>query len=187
MAHALLLVDAQRDYFERPGLTPGTDDAIAAMARLLSAFRLRGWPVAHSHTLVAEDGADAMPHWQASGRIWCRAGTPGALPPETLAPRDGEPVFAKRFYSPFEDPALPRALAENGVKRLVVAGLYTHACVRSAVTDAYASGLAVFLPTDAVASCEPDHAAMTIAWLEGRAARCLPTARLLALLDGSQS
>jgi nicotinamidase-related amidase len=128
-----------------------------------------------------------MPHWQASDRIWCRAGTPGALPPETLAAHDGEPVFAKQFYSPFENPALAKTLARKAVKRLVVAGLYTHACVRSGVVDGYAAGLEVFLPTDAVASSEPDHAAMTIAWLEGRAARCLPTDRLLALLDGDRS
>ena len=115
---ALLLVDAQRDYFARPGLMPAADIAIAAMARLLSAVRARGWLVAHSHTLVVADGADAMPHWRASGRIWCRAGTPGALPPKELAPRDGEPVFAKRFYSPFEDPALPRMLAGQRAKRL---------------------------------------------------------------------
>jgi aldehyde dehydrogenase (NAD+) len=186
MNAALLLVDAQRDYFERSGLTPTADAAISAMARLLSAFRAGGRPVLHSHTLVAADGTDAMPHWRASGRVWCRAGTPGAQPPEALLPLEVEPLFAKRFFSPFEDPALREALQNERVGRLVVAGLYTHACVRSAVIDAYAHGLEVLLPVDAVASCEPAHAAMTIELLNGRAARCLSTDTILQLLGDSR-
>ena len=66
MATALLLVDTQRDYFERADLAPSADVVTAAIARLLAAFRARGAPVLHSHTLVAADGADAMPHWRRS-------------------------------------------------------------------------------------------------------------------------
>jgi nicotinamidase-related amidase len=53
-----------------------------------------------------------------------------------LAPWDNEPCLTKRFFSPFDNPDLPRLLAEQRVDRLVVAGLYTHACVRSAAVDA---------------------------------------------------
>jgi nicotinamidase-related amidase len=186
MAVALLLVDTQRDYFERPRLTPRADAAIAAMARLLSAFRERGDLVMHSHTLVAADGADAMPHWRASERDWCRVGTPGALAPEELAPLGDERIFAKRFYSPFEDPALLSELVGKGTRKLVVGGLYTHACVRSAVVDAYARGLEVFLATDAVASDDAAHAEMTIEWLRGRAACCLSSDAILQRLDSAR-
>ena len=181
---ALLLVDTQRDYFDRGDLTPSGDVVTAAIARLLAALRARGALVLHSHTLVADDGSDAMPHWRHSGRIWCRAGTSGALAPEALAPRAGEPVLAKRFYSPFENADLLQLLREHHIDRLVIAGLYTHACVRSAALNAYAHGLEVFLPTDAVASYDPAHAAMTIGWLNGRAAQCLASVRILAMLEG---
>ncbi len=183
MGDALLLVDTQRDYFERADLTPTADAVTAAIERLLAAFRARGALVLHSHTLVAADGTDAMPHWRRSGKISCRAGTPGALAPERLAPRGNEAVLAKRFYSPFENPDLLRQLREHRIVRLVIAGLYTHACVRSAALDAYAAGLEVFLPTDAVASYDPSHAAMTIAWLDGRAAQCLAGDRIIEMLD----
>ena len=127
-----------------------------------------------------------MPHWQRARTIWCRAGTPGALAPEALTPVGDEPVLAKRYYSPFDNPDLAMRLRDGGVTRLVVAGLYTHACVRSAVLDGYAQGFEVLLPTDAVASYDPAHAAMTIAWLDGRAAQCLPGDRILAMLRERQ-
>jgi aldehyde dehydrogenase (NAD+) len=179
---ALLLVDTQRDYFERADLTPSADDVTAAIARLLAAFRARGALVLHGHTLVADDGSDAMPHWRRSGRIWCRAGSPGALAPEALAPREGEPLLAKRFYSPFENGDLLGLLRARRIDRLVIAGLYTHACVRSAVLDGYTHGLEVLLPRDAVASYDPAHAAMTLDWLDGRAAQCVTVDRILEML-----
>jgi len=183
MTTALLLVDTQRDYFERADLAPSADVVTAAIAQLLAAFRARGAPVLHSHTLVAADGADAMPHWRRSGRIWCRAGTAGALAPDALAPLGHEPLLTKRFYSPFETPELLRLLRAQRIARLVIAGLYTHACVRSAAIDAYANGFEVWLPSDAIASYDPAHAAMTLDWLDGRAAQCLASDRILAMLD----
>jgi nicotinamidase-related amidase len=183
MATALLLVDTQRDYLERADLTPSAEVVTAAIAGLLAGFRARGAPVLHSRTLVAADGADAMPHWQRSGRIWCRAGTAGALAPDALAPRADEPLLTKRFYSPFENPELLRLLRAQRIARLVIAGLYTHACVRSGVIDAYANGLEVLLPGDAIASYDAAHAAMTLDWLDGRAAQCVTADRILAMLD----
>jgi aldehyde dehydrogenase (NAD+) len=183
MTVALLLVDTQRDFFERGDLTPAAEVVTVAIARLLAAFRARGAPVLHSHTLVMDDGADAMPLWRRSGRIWCRAGTPGALAPDALAPRAGEPVLAKRFYSPFENPELLCRVRAQRASRLVIAGLYTHACVRSAAVDAYAQGLQVLLPTDAVASYDPAHAAATVDWLDGRAAQCLTADRVVESLE----
>jgi aldehyde dehydrogenase (NAD+) len=139
--------------------------------------------VLHSHTLVAEDGGDAMPHWRRSGRIWCRAGTAGAMSPDALAPLGDEPLLTKRFYSPFENPELFRLLRAQRIGQLVIAGLYTHACVRAAATDAYARGFEVLLPRDAVASYDPAHAAMTLDWLDGRAVQCLAADRIMAMLD----
>jgi acyl-CoA reductase-like NAD-dependent aldehyde dehydrogenase len=112
-------------------------------------------------------------------------GTPGSLPPAELAPRSGEPVLLKRFYSAFEDPGLDAALRASGVDTLVVAGLYEHGCVRATVLDAYARGYAVWVAADAVGSDDPGHAEVTRAWLGNRAATYLPVGDLLGRLDGA--
>jgi nicotinamidase-related amidase len=102
MKPALLLVDVQNDYLVRPGLHPEADRLIAEIGTLLGAFRAASLPVIHVRTLIAEDGADSMPHWQRQGIRQCVRGTPGAMPPQSLAAAAGEEVVDKRFFSGFE-------------------------------------------------------------------------------------
>ncbi len=183
----LLFVDVQLDYLQHPKLTPGADALEATLVGLLRAARGAGWPVFHVQTRVSADLNDAMPHWRDAAHALCVVGSPGARPPPALAPLPGEAVIHKRFYSAFEDGSLSPALRAAGVDTLIVAGVHTHACVRAAVTDAYAEGFTVLVPREGVASYDPDHAAVTLDWLDGRAARCLPIAELLPLLDTTTS
>ena len=183
---ALLVVDAQQDFLAHPGLQPEAATLTGAIAGLIAWFRARGWPVLHIHTRVAADLSDAMPHWRQAGRGLCVEGTPGAMPPPPLRPAEGEGVFIKRFFDGFEAPDLTRGLREAGVDSVVVAGVHTHACIRATALSAYARGLAVFVPLEAVGSYDPAHAALTLDWLDGRAASCLPLQALQDRLAGGQ-
>jgi acyl-CoA reductase-like NAD-dependent aldehyde dehydrogenase/nicotinamidase-related amidase len=182
MKPALPLVDVQNDYLARPGLHPGADPLIAEIATLLGAFRGESLPVIHVRTLIAEDGTDSMPHWQRRGIRQCVRGTPGAMPPQSLAAVDGEEVVDKRFFSGFESGRLDALLRTHEVDTLVVAGLYTHGCIRATVTDAYQKGYAVIVAADGIASDDPQHALASRQWLEERAARFLASDAILAAL-----
>ena len=179
MKPALLLVDVQNDYLVRPGLHPEADRLIAEIGTLLGAFRAASLPVIHVRTLIAEDGADSMPHWQRQGIRQCVRGTPGAMPPQSLAAAAGEEVVDKRFFSGFETGRLDELLRALGADTLVVAGLYTHGCVRATVTDAYQKGYAVVVAADGIASADPQHALASRQWLEGRAAQFLANDAIL--------
>jgi acyl-CoA reductase-like NAD-dependent aldehyde dehydrogenase/nicotinamidase-related amidase len=181
---ALVLVDLQGDFLASPGLAPDADTLAARAAALLAAFRARGLPVAHAHTRVAADGADAMPHWRRRAAVPCREGSAGAEPPAALAPIAGECVARKRFYGPFADPGLEAWLRARGVERLVVAGCHLHACVRQTVLEAYERGYQVVVADDAVATPEPLHGALTRAWLAERFAAFRSAAEIVAELDG---
>ena len=56
------------------------------------------------------------------------------------------------------------------MKRLIVAGIYLHGCVRSTVLDAYERGYEVCVVDDAVGTTEPLHAELTRTYLGERAA-----------------
>jgi alpha-ketoglutaric semialdehyde dehydrogenase len=167
---AVVLVDLQHDFLERPGVAPDPDTLCVRVARLLDAARRRGVPVVHVQTVTRADGADAMPHWKRLGRSACVEGTRGALPPPALMPADGELVVRKRFFSAFADARLEPWLRERGVSRVLVAGVYLHGCVRSTVLDAYERGYEVAVVDDAVGTTEPLHAEITRAYLVERAA-----------------
>lgn len=167
---ALLLVDLQRDYLDRPGLVPDEAALVAATARLLRGFRQSGAPIAHVRTLVRADGSDAMAHWRAAPALPCVEGSPGAAPPEALAEQEGELVARKSRYRGFADPELDGWLRARGVARVVIAGIYAHACVRETALDAFELGYDVTIADEAVGSDDPVHAERTRSWLDGRAA-----------------
>ncbi|MFA9479456.1 aldehyde dehydrogenase family protein [Phycisphaerales bacterium AB-hyl4] len=176
---ALLLVDLQRDYLRAAALYPPAESVVHHAAALLTAFRAKGLPVLHTHTLVRPDGVDRMPHWRRRDHWACIKGTAGALPPPAVAPRDGEPVFAKPFYSAFGCPDFETTLRELNVNTLVLAGVHTHGCVRASALDAYQAGFAVWVADDAVGSYDPLHAAATRHHLQDRACRFLDVATIL--------
>jgi aldehyde dehydrogenase (NAD+) len=176
---ALVLVDLQHDYLVRPGLVPAAATIVAGAAALLDGFRTIGLPVVHVHTMTRADGADRMPHWRAGGITACVEGTPGAATPTLLEPRAGELVVTKQYYRGFTNPAVDPWLRARAVARVVVAGIYTHACVREAAIDAYEGGYEVWVASDAVGSTEPAHAEVTREWLEPRAAQFRSTPSIL--------
>jgi alpha-ketoglutaric semialdehyde dehydrogenase len=177
-----MLVDLQEDFLAAEGLGPPREDLVDAAGRLLGGLRDLGVPVLHSWTTVRADG-DRMPHWKREGKWACVEGTEGHATPHALKPREGEPVFHKRFFDPFCASGLEAALRAARVDLLVVAGVHTHACVRAAALGAYERGLEAWVAEDAVGSDEPVHAAETRRWLDGRAATFLSVERILAAVE----
>lgn len=169
----LLLVDLQQDFLARPGLTPPATILVKQLAALLAAWRGLGLPVVHSHTLIQPDGGGRMPHWQRAGRWDCVEGSAGALPPPALAPLPGETVLSKPFFSAFGNEQLEPLLKKLEAEILVVAGIYTHACVRATVLDAYQNHFQVWVAADGIASDDLLHADLTVRYLEQRACQFL--------------
>lgn len=174
----LLLIDVQNDFLARPELDPDRGRLVEAIGQLLRHARAQDWPVVHVRTLASPDGSDWMPHRKRSGSTDCIRGTPGAEPPASLTELAGEAVLEKRFFSAFENPELVPLLKAAGTGTIVVAGVHSHACVRSTVTDAYARGFEVLIPVEAVGSYDRDHGERALQWLDGRAARCVPLAEI---------
>lgn len=171
---ALLLVDVQEDFLARPGLTPDRATIVAALAALLGHARASGWPVIHVHTRVDPTLTDAMPHRRATGGAEVISGTPGAKPPPELAPRAGEPLLFKRFFSAFDAPELEQLLRSLGARPLIVCGVHSHACIRDTVGDAYARGFEVVIPEGATASYDAVHASLAMDWMTTRSATGVP-------------
>jgi len=182
MKPALILVDVQNDFLDRSGLYPAREDVIAGIRTLLAGFRSAARPVIHVRTLVASDGNDSMPHWQRQGLRQCVRDTPGAMSPSSLATIAGEEVMEKHFFSAFESGRLDTVLLSAGADTVVLAGLYSHGCIRATATDAYQKGYAVLLAADAMASTDAQHDMVSRQWLDGRVGRLLRNEQILAMI-----
>ena len=182
MRPCLLLIDLQNDFLARPGLVPSAADLTDQVAKLLSGWRELGLPVMHVHTLVSTDGQNRMPHWKVQN-IWCCVeGSPGAKTPTELGPLISEPVFAKQYYSGFSQGRLLPALQANNIDTLIIAGAYTHACVRTTIVDAYQYGFRIWAASEGLGSDSPDHDRMTRDYLNQRGCEFIAVAEIFTRL-----
>lgn len=165
---ALLLVDLQNDFLQGPS----SGRVVAAARALLQNCREQQIPVIHVWTTVDQAGATRMPHWKSMDKWICVEGTPGHATP--LPPAPGESVVHKRFFSAFAGTNLAELLAQQGIHRILLAGVQTQSCIRATAVDAYAAGLTVEIAEAAVGSDDFLHAAVSRIWMETRFARFVP-------------
>lgn len=69
-----------------------------------------------------------------------------------LTPRKQESIIVKNKISPFFKTDLEKELIKLGIDELIICGIMTNLCVRSAVSDAYDRDFAINLVTDACVS-----------------------------------
>ncbi|MFJ2992887.1 isochorismatase family protein [Pandoraea sp. NPDC087047] len=149
---ALLIVDLVVGFADPQvfggGNIPG---AIARTVDALAVARLKGWPVAHSRIVYADDGSDDnIFSIKVPGMATLTEDNPqSAIVPE-LAPLPGELVVRKVVPSAFFGTQLAPWLAQRGIQTLLVAGAVTSGCVRASVVDAMSYGFRPLVLSDCV-------------------------------------
>ena len=83
---------------------------------------------------------------------------------EPRGPR--EILLPKRRYSAFFATDLALLLREQGVARVIVAGVKTNVCIRATVQDAFAHGFEPLVPREATNSNRPHLAAASLEDIE---------------------
>lgn len=150
--YGLLIVDFVNSFAD-PGVFGGGNipAAIAQTVDLLATARERGWAVAHSRIVFADDDADRNVFTlKVPGMLTLKEDDPrSAIVPE-LAPRAGELVVRKTVPSAFFGTSLAPWLAHHGVQTLLVAGAVTSGCVRASVVDAMSWGFRPLVVSDCV-------------------------------------
>jgi maleamate amidohydrolase len=153
---ALILVDLQEEQRHDPYyVVPNLDQVLGHARALLDAARANGVHVVH--VAYKRDFA-AVPRRPfepvtADGRpTFSDAASPLVAICAEVAPRAGETVIAKNDASAFSTGALEPLLRDAGVEWVIVAGVWTEACVAATVRDAIPRGFRVLLVKDACGS-----------------------------------
>ncbi|HEX4774238.1 MAG TPA: cysteine hydrolase [Candidatus Saccharimonadales bacterium] len=165
---ALLVVDLQNDFLSPEGKSSAMwhQDINAMQATLpkieavTNLFYAKGRPVIRTRTyedpeLRTEAGRDRFLWFEGNdreGEVACLKGTWGS---ELYTPaRDGDIVIEKERISAYVGTELPKVIAEQALKTLVVVGLKTQRCVARTVQDLYDNepSLHVVVLEDCVAS-----------------------------------
>ncbi|WP_374406901.1 cysteine hydrolase family protein [Pelagerythrobacter sp.] len=177
MARSLIIIDLIGDCL-RPLPLGVTDRVIAATNDLVALFRQRGLPVIWVRQEFAPDLSDALLEMRKHGIHASIAGTEGAAFDPRLAVDPGDPMIVKKRYSAFFRTGLDDLLANQGTDEIVLAGVNTHACIRTAAIDAYQRDLEVILATDCLASYDEEHARVSLAYMDGKIARVMSNSEI---------
>jgi nicotinamidase-related amidase len=178
----LLVIDMLEDFFSDDPLAERRAELARSINELVRAFREHGSPVVWVRQEFSPDLNDAFLDMRRRNVRVTIAGTEGAeiLPELDRADRDA--VVVKKRYSAFFGTPLEDLLRDIGTDLLVVAGVNTHACVRTTVIDAYQRDLVVVLAEDSVASYDAEHHEVTRRYLDGKIAFFTPNAEILRCL-----
>ena len=127
---ALLIVDAQREYFDEDGalLTPHAAEIRENLVALLDAARESATQVIFIRHVIAADGSDTGRMGDFDDEAAFVAGTKGVEIIPELAPLAGEPIVDKTRYSAFVNTRLESILKTSGADTLIVTGLMTQYC-----------------------------------------------------------
>ncbi len=150
---ALLVIDMQ-NFFLREGshaCLPAGQTILPNVVQLINGWQSAGGLVLLTRHAVAEgEDPGVMARWWPDT---VREGSDDAqLHPTVAEASAGLPVLRKTRYNAFHHTALEQRLREQGVERVVVAGVMTHLCVDTTAREAFVRDFEVVIPLDATAS-----------------------------------
>jgi isochorismate hydrolase len=87
-----------------------------------------------------------------------------------LAVDPSDTVIVKKRYSAFYGTILDEILARLGADTIILAGINTHACIRTTAIDAYQRDWPVILATDCVDSYDQEHHEISLRYMQDKVA-----------------
>ncbi|MDM7979773.1 MAG: isochorismatase family cysteine hydrolase [Rhizobium sp.] len=170
MKPCLLIIDLQNDFLAPLDASVVTS-LIASTNRLVRAFRTEALPIVWIRQEFRADLSDAFLEMRDKNIASVIEGTEGAQLHPDLEVSKNDVTIIKKRYSAFFGTTLDQHLQEQKVDHLVLCGINTHACIRTAAIDAYQRDYRVLLPRECIGSYDDDHARVTLRYLDGKIGR----------------
>jgi maleamate amidohydrolase len=150
---ALVVVDVNRGFTDPSSpLVCDLDEVVAAIARLLEAFRDAELPVVYTTVAYDEAAKQAASVFiqKVPALLTLEAGSEWVEIDPRIEPRADEAVLVKLWASAFHATPFASVLTANQCDTVVVTGASTSGCVRATAVDALQHGYRVVVPREAV-------------------------------------
>ena len=177
----LLIIDMINDGFE--GWNGASRTALTRKINQLSlVFRNKDLPVIWVRQEFENDLSDAFLEMRAKRIRKYIKGTSGCELLHELATSPQDEIIVKKRYSAFFGTELDQTLARYKPDLLVLAGINTHACIRTTAIDAYQRDWETLLAGECIDSYNRDWHTSSLEYLDGRVASVKTNDELEALL-----
>ena len=170
--NCLIVIDMQNDFLDRLEVNCRAG-LILKTNQLIDIFRASGCPVIWVQQLFSRDLSDAFLEMRDRRISVAIEGTAGAEIHSGLARRDEDTVVVKKRYSAFFGTNLEQILSDLAPEQVTLAGVNTHACIRTTAIDAYQRDMRVLLASECIDSYDPEHARISMAYMDKKIAAAM--------------
>ena len=173
---AVFIIDMVNDSFVHDRLIARRADLCASINELLAHARERDFDVLWVRQEYEQDLSDAPLDMRDENIHMYLKGTSGSALIDELEPDPGEETIIKKRYSMFFETGLDEILRDLEPSMLVLAGVNTHACIRTAAVDAYQRDYRTWIVRECVDSKDEEHHEISLDYMSDSIARVVTLA-----------
>ncbi|MGA8216763.1 MAG: isochorismatase family cysteine hydrolase [Candidatus Sulfotelmatobacter sp.] len=177
----LVVIDMLHDFLESWEATRRRR-LVSSINELVSSMRRFGHPVVWVRQEFEPDLRDAFREMKAKGISITIKGTQGCQIVSELAVAPSDLVIIKKRYSAFYGTRLDETLARLQPDAIILAGINTHACIRTTAIDAYQRDWNVILALDCIDSYDREHHEVSLRYMKDKLATVMSNADILSAL-----
>jgi nicotinamidase-related amidase len=178
----LVVIDMLHDFLDSWEATR-RQKLVSSINELVGSMRGLGHPVAWVRQEFEPDLRDAFGEMKAKGIHVTIKGTQGCQIVSELATDPSDLVIIKKRYSAFYGTTLDEALARLQPDAIILAGINTHACIRTTAIDAYQRDWNVILALDCIDSYDREHHDVSLRYMKDRMATVITNPDILLALQ----
>jgi maleamate amidohydrolase len=179
---ALLVIDMLNDFLA--DWDPARkENLIPSINELVGTIRGLGHSVIWIRQEFEPDLSDAFLEMKVKGIRATIKGTPGSQIISELHVAATDVVIVKKRYSAFFGTTLDAALQRINPDAIILAGINTHACIRTTAVDAYQRDWAVILASDCIDSYDREHHEISMRYMKDKLAVVMSNEEIRAALQ----
>ena len=179
MDGAILIIDMLNDFFADQRLKERRAELCAKINELIDWGRKNKLKIIWVRQEFKKDLSDAFLTMRKKQIRKTIEKTEGSQILHELTPQPGEVEIVKKRYSPFYNTRLDEILKKEGIIRLILCGINTHACVRMAAIDAFQRDMEVIIAAECVESYDKEHHEISLRYLGRDIARVLDNNQIM--------
>ncbi len=180
----LVVIDMLHDFLESWEATR-RQRLVSSINQLVGSMRGLGHSVVWVRQEFEPDLRDAFREMKAKGIRITIKGTQGCQIVSELAVAPSDLVIIKKRYSAFYGTTLDETLARLQPDAIILAGINTHACIRTTAIDAYQRAWNVILALDCIDSYDREHHDVSLRYMKDKMATAMSNADILSALRRS--
>jgi nicotinamidase-related amidase len=159
---------------------------VEAINELVHTMRGYSHPILWVRQEFEPDLRDAFPEMKAKGIHITIKGTAGCQIIPELDFAASETVIVKKRYSAFFGTGLDETLGHLRPDAIILAGINTHACIRTTAIDAYQRDWPVVLALDCIDSYDREHHEISLRYVKDKLAPVLTNREIESALESGQ-